>query len=549
MPIKLSTEKLEAGPAVQFDRRKFFWLVGAGAATLAAGEWAFPLLRKHDLLTQTGTGNDVQPTAGGSVAPDVEIALTASTGTVPLFPGAPTRVWQYTGKVLRGDPGCLQVAPGSYLGPTLRLRQGQKVRIHFTNSLSEASIIHWHGLHMPAEMDGHPRSVITPGQSFQYDFEVTNRPGTYWYHPHPHDRTGPQVYRGLAGLLIVEDDPAKSPGLPSGKYDIPLVIQDRSVDENNQFVYSTSGMMGKMTGFLGDRILVNGQPDFALPVATRAYRLRLLNASNSRVYKLAWSDGTPLTVVGTDGGLLDKPVKRTYVTLAPAERIELFVDFRKYPLNAVLELHSLEFSSAAGGMGMMGANPDLPNGAPFSVLKVQVTRQEKETFVLPAAFAPSLRFRAADAVNTDAPRRFALSMGHMKWLLNGRSFVMDEVADNETVRLNTLELWEFVNDARSSSAGGGMGMMGGMGLAHPIHIHNVQFQVIGRSVDPEFASQWQTLRGGFVDEGWKDTVLVMPGETVKLLLRFEKYPGVFLYHCHNLEHEDMGMMRNYRILA
>ena len=135
----------------------------------------------------------------------------------------------------------------------------------------------------------------------------------------------------------------------------------------------------------------------------------------------------------------------------------------------------------------------------------------------------------------------------MTWLINGRSFEMDEVAGDETVAFGAMETWEFINSAGSSGMMGGMGMMGG--VAHPMHIHGVQFRVIGREVTPGLASEWETVGSGFVDEGWKDTVLVMPGETVKLLLRFEKYAGEFLFHCHNLEHEDMGMMRNYQINA
>jgi FtsP/CotA-like multicopper oxidase with cupredoxin domain len=322
------------------------------------------------------------------------------------------------------------------------------------------------------------------------------------------------------------------------------------VDADNQLVYLANPMMGGMNGFLGDRILVNGRPAFTLPVSTRAYRLRLLNGSNARIYKLAWGDGTPLTVIGTDGGLLEKPIQRPFVMLAPAERIELLVDFGKYPPGTELELRNLEFSGVEGGMmggmGMMGSNVSLPNGASFSVLKVQVARREEARFIPPTTLASIPRYRLHDAINAATPRRIALSMGHMTWRINGRTFQMDEVADDETARLNTLEVWEIVNEAGRR---GGMGMMGGMAMAHPFHVHGVQFQVIERQVAPEYVSTWESVRSGFVDEGWKDTVLVMPGETVKLLLRFEKYPGRFMYHCHNLEHEDRGMMRNYQIRA
>ena len=209
--------------------------------------------------------------------------------------------------MLKGPPQSLQVIPESYLGPTLRLQKGQKVRIRFTNALAEPSIVHWHGLDMPSAMDGHPHSVIDPQHDFIYEFEVTNRAGTYWYHPHPHNRTGPQVYNGLAGLLLVSDAEERALNLPGGAEEILCVLQDRSFDAGNQLVYVSGGMMEHAQGFLGDRVLVNGMERPSLALATRAYRLRLLNGSNARIYKLAWSDGTPLTVIGTDGGLLRAP--------------------------------------------------------------------------------------------------------------------------------------------------------------------------------------------------------------------------------------------------
>lgn len=323
------------------------------------------------------------------------------------------------------------------------------------------------------------------------------------------------------------------------------------MDGDNQFAYAAHEMMGHTGSFLGDRILVNGQPDFGLEVATRAYRLRLLNGSNSRIYKLAWSDGMPLTVIGTDGGLLGAPVTRNYITLAPSERIELLADFSSYALDTKLELRSLDFSGTSGGeMGGMGfEHQSQPDGTPFSVLTVHVARRENAIFVVPKNLTAIPVPQVANAVNANTPRQFTLTRGHMKWLINERSFELNDVADDESVAFGALESWEFVNISGGGMMGGGMmggeGMGGGM--AHPMHIHGVQFRVIDRKVTPESASQWETVGRGFVDEGWKDTVLVMPGETVKLLLQFEKYPGMFLYHCHNLEHEDMGMMRNYRI--
>ena len=213
-----------------------------------------------------------------SFVPDVELRLRAGAGESQILPGSATQLWTFTGQVLKGPSETLQVIPDSYLGPVIRLRKGQKVRVRFSNALPESTIVHWHGLEVPAEMDGHPRSVIAPGEEFVYEFEVINRAGTYWYHPHPHNRTGPQVYRGLAGLLLISDQEETALGLPSGADEILCVLQDRLFDSQSQLRYvpgGTMGMMGmmnQMQGFLGDRILVNGRERPSLELATRAYR-------------------------------------------------------------------------------------------------------------------------------------------------------------------------------------------------------------------------------------------------------------------------------------
>lgn len=540
---------------------------------------------RRDFLQATGFGTAAFLTSAVSVsgiakAPTkiatdfLEIALQATAFDVPLLPGVWTRVWGYKGSVIYGDPASLQTIqnpirnnpvrlsnrasqslqapprpsrlPYTYLGPIIKVRRGQRVRINFTNNLPEATVMHWHGLHIAPEMDAHPSNLVAPGQTYIYDFEVANRAGTYWFHPHPDGRTARQVYNGLAGLFVVSDDEEAAAGLPAGNYDIPLVIQDRIIDANNQFVYQTGGgqsggMMGN-DGFLGDRILVNGRPDFTLDAARRAYRLRLLNGSNSRVYKLAWDDGTPLTVIATDGGLLEQAVQRNYVMLAPGERVELWADFSGRESGAMMQLRSLQFSGAEMGMG---GGQVLPNGATFTVMNVRVVGRTSEPSPPPTRLSTISRYRIEDAVNRNTPRSFAVSMGMasggMRWLLNGRAYQETEVAANETVRLNTTEVWELVNN----STGGMMGMS----MVHPIHIHGLQFQVIERQVAAQLSAGYETVRYGYVDEGWKDTVMLMPGERIRLLLRFEDFTGMYVYHCHNLEHEDAGMMRNYLVRA
>ena len=370
----------------------------------------------------------------------VEIALKATGAEVPLKKGRPTRVWQYQGTLLKGDPSSLQVNEGSYLGPTIRVRRGQRLRVRFTNDLPETTVVHWHGMHVPAAMDGHPRDTIAPGKTFVYEFDIKNRAGTYWYHAHPADRTGPQVYFGLAGLLIVSDDEEEKAGLPGGAFDIPLVLQDRTFDSDNQLIYlpgGMMGMMGMMMGFLGETVLVNGHPKFELPVSATVYRLRLLNASNSRIYKLAWSDGTPLTVIGTDGGLLEKPVQRKYVMLAPSERVELWVDFSAMATGATKRLQSLAFSLPAVGMMQMRGNASPANGAAMSILTARVTAPGPAKRTLPAQLSRIKPLLASDSINETAPRTFRPMMARMSWQLNNRTFDMNDmtaVSEEETVR-------------------------------------------------------------------------------------------------------------------
>jgi len=507
------------------NRRQFLKIAGAFGTGLATGGIG-PLLNVRPAAAQS------QPNQ--KFIADLDIALKATPGQLSIFPGTPTGVWRYQAQVLEGEASSLVNLEGSYLGPVIRVQKGQKVRIRFTNDIPDETIVHWHGLHVPALMDGHPRLAIPRGETYIYEFEVHNRAGTYWYHPHPHGRTGPQVYGGLAGLFIVSDEEEKAAGLPSSEYDIPLVIQDRTFDYDNQLVYMSGHMMERMNGFLGDWIFVNGKPDFTLPVATRAYRVRLLNGSNSRIYKLAWQDGTPLTVIGTDGGLLTKPVYRRYVMLGPGERIELWADFSSFPMGSETSLVSLPFDAGmlgGGRRGMMGNGAALPNGAGFPVFRVKVNRLEKSGPTLPKRLSTIQPYRIAEALNPQYPKTFELLMRHMAWTINGRTFQMEATAPHERVKPGSLEVWEFINEG-----GGGMGMMGMMNMPHPIHLHGKQFQVLQR---------YGVRHEGYVDDGWKDTVLLMPGERIRILVKFGDYPGLFLYHCHNLEHEDMGMMRNY----
>jgi FtsP/CotA-like multicopper oxidase with cupredoxin domain len=402
------------------------------------------------------------------------------------------------------------------------------------------------------------------------------------------DHTPEQVYFGLAGLLNVSDKEEDALSLPRGEYDLPVVIQDRGLGDGNRLLYlpgtgpgaatdgnsgaqtptPRGGMMGqgmmggrgmmgdgmmsggmgsmmtRMMGFFGDTICVNGQPDARLEVATHAYRLRVLNASNARTYKIAWQDGRPLAVIATDGGLLDAPLEKDFVMLTPGQRVELWADFSQDAIGTEHRLISRAFKGSMGMMGggmgggaqgaldelmgrMMGGAP-LPDGAEFPILTVDVTRKAAGTLELPRHLSTVARLRAEDAVNHKRPRQFRVTMGHMRWGFNGRSMRMNEVASDEIVKLDTTEIWEFENN----------GMM-----AHAIHLHGLQFQVLGWSG----GTSGSDVSTGRIQPGWQDTVLLMPNERVRLIMRFKDFAGTYAYQCHMLEHAASGLMRDYRV--
>lgn len=533
------------------DRRKFIKLGSSGVLMV----FSLPFLNACNSFS-TEKKNELSE----NFQADIDLQLSAVEKNMNLLAGQETKVWSFEATLLEGGDTSMQELADSYFGPVIRVKKGQKLRIRFQNKLPEESIVHWHGLHVPEEFDGHPKDVIGSGETYIYEFQVLNRAGTYWFHPHPHGRTGPQVYNGLAGMLIVTDGEEEKLSLPTGEFDIPVVIQDREFDEQNQLVYLDQGRMDRMMGFLGNRIFINGNPEQTLSLkAGCAYRLRLLNASNSRFYKLAWSDGTPVTVIGKDGSLLDKPKNMPYIMLAVAERMDLWVDLKNKPVGAEITMKSLPFSAGMMNMGMMGGmSSSIPLGSEYPIMKIVLDEMGTNDYELPANLAVFNKIDPSEAINQNNPRSFKFFMQRMQWTINGRTWETTGVADEETVRLNTTEIWELINGSAGMMGNGGMmggkGMMGNKGMMrgmmqmpHPIHLHQVQFNILERDVSNIDPSVWESVKDGFIDEGWQDTVLLMPGMKIKIIMSFKDFKGLFPYHCHNLEHEDMGMMRNYKI--
>ncbi|KFF50355.1 MULTISPECIES: multicopper oxidase family protein [Halomonas] len=499
---------------------------------------------------------------------DVDLRVRARPDKVAILPGAPSDVWRYTAERIVGPEDTLTPVGESYTGPLIRLRRGQRLRVRIDNDLPEDTTVHWHGLHVPPDVDGQPRLPIAPATSMAVAFDVVDRAGLYWYHPHPHGpdggRVGFQSYAGLAGPLIINDDAERALELPDGERELVLILQDRTFSNGNELQYIDDGGMGammtRMQGFRGERVLVNGHPDARREVSTQPYRLRLLNGSNSRIYKLAWSDGRAVTVIGTDGGLLAKPERRRSVTLAPAQRIDLWVDFGDTEPGESVQLVSEEYQlgmmgermgdmmdrgmmgDRMGGMmdrGMMGDRMgemmdrgmmrDMMGSERLSLVTFAVVARANDAETLPERLAQDL---PASPVQADTPvRRFELGMRMMQgFTINGRQMEGATVADDEIVRLAQTEIWEFVNNTM---------------MPHPMHVHGLQFLVQERIS----AGGKTDLHDGIIDAGLHDTVLVFPEERVRIALTFKDFEGFYMYHCHTMEHEDAGMMRYFKVVA
>jgi len=415
--------------------------------------------------------------------------------------------------------------------PVVVAKRGTKMTFNVQNNLTEETTVHWHGFKIPGFQDGGPDFPIEAGSSRVYEFTLEQPAGALWFHPHAHGTTATQVYNGLAGALILTDDITdnleSNKQIPTGDHDVALLIQDRQFTADNgsgqrALTYSATGIAG-ILGMLGDHILVNGVELPSLKVDTRQYRLRLFNGSNARTYDFALADGANFSVVGTDGGLLNAPVQTDHIMLGAGERAEIVVDFGNHAIGDSAMLVSRAFT----GGGMMGGG-SLPNGAVIDIMHFDVTTQATDDVTLytslPANADINTRLIEADATAT---RSFIMSMGGMggmgmQFQINGKLFDINRV--DEVVTAGATEIWDISNISV---------------MAHPFHAHAIQWQVLDRNNTPASG----------VDLGWKDTVLVQPGESVRIIGRFDPVVniGKYMYHCHILEHEDAGMMGIFEI--
>jgi FtsP/CotA-like multicopper oxidase with cupredoxin domain len=381
---------------------------------------------------------------------------------------------------------------GSFLGPVIIVDRGEEVQMHVTNELEVETSIHWHGLEVEGTKDGGPHQVISSGSTWEPNFTINQPASTLWFHPHVIGSTAIQVYYGLAGLIIIEDENSKSLNLPDdyGVNDIPLVIQDRSFNPDGSFLYNNN----MMEGATGDYIIVNGAITPYLDVKQQKLRFRIVNGANARNFNLRLNGYDEFYQIASDGGLLEKPVVREELFISPGERAEIIIDFSKYTKGETVELLSDNKLVMTFNIGDKAADDTIIPEVLSTIEKLDVNEAT-----------------GVKTIQLDG-------MGHMV-TLNGQTFNMDRIDDNVT--LGDIEIWEIFTN-RSM-------MMGSAG--HPFHIHGTQFQVLSRNgFEPEENEQ-----------GWKDTVFVGAGETVRIIVRF-KYKGIFMYHCHILEHEESGMM-------
>ena len=416
-----------------------------------------------------------------------------------IIPGLQTRIIGFNG-----------ITPG----PTIRARAGRQTVMSHYNGLPATTLwntpgnctIHLHGGHVPASEDGYPTDYIRPGMTRGYTYPNNQLPTMLWYHDHCMDLTGPHVWYGMAGLYLLSDDYEDSLGLPNGAYEVPLVLQDRNFDASGQLVYTRN----RMNGETGNTMLVNGTIQPYFNVATRRYRLRVLNGSNARFYRLALSNGQAFQVLGMEGGLLPAPVTVTSLTLAPAERADIVIDFGKLAVGAAVELRNTLVSSTS---------------SVYKVMSFKVNRSETDPSRVPATLRPLAKLDPAQAVTT---RNFSISMmmmgmGNPMWVINGLGFDPNRI--DAFPKLGTTEIWRFTNRSM---------------MDHPIHMHDVQFQILdinGRAPAATHA-------------GWKDVVIVPAmGGTARVIAKFEDYTGLYMFHCHMLEHEDYMAMAQFKVVA
>ena len=432
------------------------------------------------------------------------IDLTVDEGTHEFYPGMPAPTIGYN---------------GGLLGPTLFLGAGSQVQFTVQNDLADTTTVHWHGLHVAPQNDGGPHSAILPGGTWSPSFTIMDKAGTYWYHPHPHGKTMEQVLKGAAGMIIVGDAEEAMLPLPRtyGVDDIPLVLQFKGIDAQGQLI---------MNDEVDNEVLVNGSilPDAELPA--QVVRLRLLNGSSMRTFRLGTTAGVPMQMIASDAGLLDAPLSLNRLDLSPGERAEVLLDLSG--------MNGTSFQLMSYGnelpQGVMGGPPGmmLPaapvDNTTLTLLNVNVIAPTPDAVtVIPPQLTTNVAWDEADANQTINLSLMSLPMMGNNWFINSLKYDMMRI--DETVQLGSTVVWNISNNSM---------------MAHPIHIHGGHFYILEKDGAPPPPQE----------AGRKDVVLVEAMRTAKVIMKYEDFsdPVVpYMYHCHILSHEDDGMMGQFLV--
>lgn len=415
----------------------------------------------------------------------ISYTIRAQQGTSEIFDGTKTKTYGYN---------------GDFLGPVIRLKKGMNVTFHLVNDLNEDTTFHWHGLEVSGNEDGGPHKVLKPGESKTIHFTVKQDAATLWFHPHPMHETGKQVFKGLAGMLYIDDKNSEKLDIPKtyGEDDFPIILQDKTFTDDKQLDYD---QVMNEDGTTGDTLLINGVVDPKLTVDRKIVRLRILNGSNMRSYTLHFDNDLEFHQIASDGGFLNKPNTTKEIEIAPSERAEILVDLTKVKRNVVT----------------------LVNEDNTMILPIHLKEFEGHSQTTKEAKTLNDLTLTNNTQNKKVTKTIKMAGMGENVTINGKKFDPDRI--DFTQKQNVTEVWELENIKDS---------MGGMN--HPFHIHGTQFQVI--AIDGKEPPKNLS--------GLKDTISLKPGQKAKIAVKFPE-KGVYMFHCHILEHEDNGMMGQIKV--
>ncbi len=410
-----------------------------------------------------------------------------------------------------------------FWGPTIFINKGDTVHMNVLNKLNDSTTIHWHGMHLPAVMDGGPHQVIPPGTLWQPYWKVTNNAATYWYHPHLHEMTLEHLSKGIGGFIIVKDAEESALALPRtyGIDDIPLMLTSRRYNNANQFVVQNVAY--------GDYLLVNGTRDPEITLPKQIVRLRLLNAEVERAYNFGFSDNRKFYIIANDGGLLDKPVQVSKLLVAVGERYEILVDLSNDNVGSSLNLMSYNanqpFGFPGGEPAAQGNFGSLLNNKDFNCLRINIGQSTNSPITsIPTSLISNQFINSADAtVSRSINVKGGVPGNPTPFNFNDKIFDINRI-DN-TVNLNAIEKWTITNSNV---------------FGHTFHIHDVQFKLVSRNGN--------TNAVGLHEQGWKDVLYLPRNENATFIAKFDDYADPihpFMYHCHFSNHEDDGMMGQF----